>query len=91
MAQEKTKSKCLTCKGNGFTRVDYALAKEEVHAKCDDCEGKGEVKTETICTTCKGNHYINTSTGSINCPVCVCNNFFSATFTNKDKYRNILT
>ena len=40
---------------------------------------------EKICTTCKGNHYINTSSGSINCPSCVCNTFFSASFTNKDK------
>jgi DnaJ-class molecular chaperone len=87
MAQEK----CKTCTGLGFERVDYKLAKEEIHAKCDTCDGKGKVQTQTICTTCKGNHYIPTDTGTINCPVCVCNNFFSATFTNKDKYRNILT
>jgi len=86
MAQEK----CKTCKGAGFERVDYQLAKEEIHAKCDTCDGKGEVKNEAICTTCKGNHYINTSAGSINCPVCVCNTFFNASFTNKDKFRNIL-
>ena len=86
MAQEK----CKICAGLGFERVDYKLAKEEIHAKCDTCDGKGKVKTEAICTTCKGNHYIPTDTGTINCPVCVCNNFFSATFTNKDNYRNIL-
>tara|TARA_R100000655_G_scaffold37521_1_gene72154 strand:+ start:794 stop:961 length:168 start_codon:yes stop_codon:yes gene_type:complete len=38
---------CPTCKGTGFYRVNYALAKEEVHAKCDDCEGKGKLKDET--------------------------------------------
>ena len=86
MAQEK----CKTCKGAGFERVDYALAKEEIHARCDTCAGTGKIKTEAICTTCKGNHYINTSAGSINCPVCVCNTFFNASFTNKDNYRNIL-
>ena len=90
MAQEKKKIKCPTCKGSGFIRVDYALAKEEMHAKCDDCQGKGELEVEPVCTTCKGNHYINTSAGSINCPVCVCNTFFNASFTNKDNYRNIL-
>jgi len=40
---------------------------------------------EKICTTCNGNHFINTSAGHINCPTCVCNTFFSASFTNKDK------
>lgn len=40
---------------------------------------------EKICTTCNGNHFINTSAGHINCPICVCNTFFSARFTNKDK------
>ena len=38
--------KCPTCKGSGFYRVDYALAKEEVHARCDDCEGKGNLEDE---------------------------------------------
>ena len=37
---------CPTCKGPGFYRVDYALAKEEVHARCDDCEGKGKLEDE---------------------------------------------
>ena len=46
---------------------------------------KKQERTEKICTTCKGNHYLNTSAGHINCPSCVCNTFFSASFTNKDK------
>ena len=37
---------CPTCKGTGFYRVDYALTKEETHARCDDCEGKGKLKDE---------------------------------------------
>lgn len=44
-----------------------------------------KAEKQKICTTCKGNHYLNTSAGHINCPVCVCNTFFSASFTNKDK------
>ena len=39
--------KCPTCKGTGFYRVDYALTREETHARCDDCEGKGKLKDET--------------------------------------------
>ena len=37
---------CPTCKGHGFYRVDYALTKEETHARCDDCEGKGKLENE---------------------------------------------
>jgi len=80
------KIKCPTCKGTGFYRVDYALTKEETHARCDDCNGKGELEVETknekICTTCHGNHYITTDNGSQNCPICVCNSFGDVLFTN---------
>jgi hypothetical protein len=48
-------------------------------------EKKKKELSEKICTTCNGNHFINTSAGHINCPTCVCNTFFSASFTNKDK------
>ena len=37
---------CPSCKGTGFFRVDYSLAKEEVHAKCYDCDGKGKLEDE---------------------------------------------
>ena len=37
---------CPTCKGTGFYRVDYALTKEETHASCDDCNGKGKLEDE---------------------------------------------
>ena len=39
----KRKIFCPKCKGNGFYRVHYAQAGEEVHAQCDDCERTGEL------------------------------------------------
>ena len=39
----KHKIFCPKCKGNGFYRVPYHQAKEEVHAQCDDCERTGEL------------------------------------------------
>jgi|TARA_E500000331_G_C16606535_1_gene433979 DnaJ-class molecular chaperone len=39
----KRKIFCPKCKGNGFYRIPYHLAKEEVHAQCDDCERTGEL------------------------------------------------
>lgn len=44
----KSEIKCPTCKGSGFYRVDYALTREETHARCDDCEGKGKLENELI-------------------------------------------
>ena len=81
------KIKCPKCKGQGFYTVDYSLTREETHARCEDCDGKGELETENekICTTCHGNHYIMTDKGSINCPICVCNTFFSERFTMVEK------
>ena len=35
---------CTDCKGNGFTRVPYNEAREEVHAQCQTCSSSGEVK-----------------------------------------------
>ena len=32
---------CPHCKGNGFVRVPYQLAKEEVHAQCGVCDSEG--------------------------------------------------
>ena len=34
---KKNKIICPTCKGNGFVRVPYRLAKEEVTAQCSVC------------------------------------------------------
>jgi len=41
--QNKIKIFCPKCKGNGFYRVPYHEAMEEVHAQCDDCERTGEL------------------------------------------------
>ena len=29
---------CPHCKGNGFVRVPYHLAREEIWANCEECE-----------------------------------------------------
>ena len=34
---------CPKCKGNGFIRVPYHLAREEMHAQCSDCNSQGEL------------------------------------------------
>ena len=41
--ENQTKIICPTCKGNGFYRVPYHLAKEEMHAQCTDCDSEGEI------------------------------------------------
>ena len=40
---KKNKITCPTCKGNGFVRVPYRLAKEEVTAQCSVCNSEGEI------------------------------------------------
>ena len=37
---------CPNCKGNGFIRVPYRLAKEEVTAQCGVCDSEGEIDAE---------------------------------------------
>jgi len=37
---------CPNCKGNGFKRVPYSQAKEEVHTQCPTCNSQGEVDIE---------------------------------------------
>jgi len=32
---------CPNCKGNGFIRVPYPLAKEEIWADCEECNSQG--------------------------------------------------
>lgn len=34
---------CPDCKGDGFVRVPYEAAKEEVHAQCKTCNSQGEL------------------------------------------------
>ena len=40
---KKTKVICPTCKGNGYVRIPYRLAKEEVTAQCGVCDSEGEI------------------------------------------------
>ena len=48
MANLKNKVPCPNCKGNGFVRVPYELAKEEVIAQCGVCESEGEVNADEV-------------------------------------------
>jgi DnaJ-class molecular chaperone len=34
---------CPTCNGNGFVRVPYHLAKEEIWANCEACNAQGYI------------------------------------------------
>ena len=34
---------CTQCKGNGFLRVPYETAREEVTIQCDLCNSQGEI------------------------------------------------
>jgi len=49
MDESKKKTKkviCPVCKGNGYIRVPYRLAKEEVTAQCGVCESEGEINAD---------------------------------------------
>ena len=48
MANLKTKITCPNCKGNGYVRVPYHLAKEEVIVQCGSCDSQGEVNEDEI-------------------------------------------
>ena len=45
---KKNKIICPTCKGNGFVRIPYRLAKEEITAQCGVCDSQGEVDVESV-------------------------------------------
>ena len=34
---------CPSCNGNGYIRIPYHLAREEVTVKCDTCKCEGEI------------------------------------------------
>ncbi len=38
---------CDECHGNGYVRIPYHMAKEEIWANCDKCESQGEIKIKT--------------------------------------------
>jgi len=42
---------CPECKGNGFVRVPYHLAKEEIWADCEKCNSQGELPKDPAKTT----------------------------------------
>ena len=46
--EENSNIKCPTCIGNGFYRVPYVEAEEEVHARCEDCDGKGKIALDAL-------------------------------------------
>jgi DnaJ-class molecular chaperone len=43
---KKTKIICPNCKGNGYVRVPYRLAKEEVTVQCGVCDSEGEIDAD---------------------------------------------
>ena len=43
---KKHKVICSVCNGNGFVKVPYAEAREEVWADCDFCKNQGEIEVE---------------------------------------------
>jgi len=46
--EKKNKVTCPNCKGNGYIRVPYRLAKEEVTAQCGICNSQGEVNADEV-------------------------------------------
>jgi len=45
---KKNKIICPNCKGNGYIRVPYRLAEEEVTAQCSVCDSQGEVDADSV-------------------------------------------
>ena len=45
---KKTKVICPTCKGNGYVKIPYRLAKEEVTAQCGVCDSEGEIDADKV-------------------------------------------
>jgi transcription elongation factor Elf1 len=48
MAKPKFKVTCPTCKGNGYVKVPYKLAKEEIVAQCGVCDSQGEINANKV-------------------------------------------
>ena len=44
----KTKVICPTCIGNGYVRIPYKLAREEVTAQCGVCDSEGEIDATEV-------------------------------------------
>ena len=45
---KKNKIICPECKGNGYVRIPYRLAKEEVTAQCGVCDSEGEIDASKV-------------------------------------------
>ena len=45
---KKYKVICPTCKGNGYVRIPYRLAKEEITAQCGVCDSEGEINADQV-------------------------------------------
>ena len=45
---KKTKVICPTCKGNGYVRIPYKLAREEVTAQCGVCDSEGAIDASKV-------------------------------------------
>ena len=45
---KKHKVICPTCKGNGYVRIPYRLAREEITAQCGVCDSEGEINANEI-------------------------------------------
>ena len=45
---KKPKIICPTCQGNGYVRIPYKLAKEEVTAQCGVCDSEGEIDADKV-------------------------------------------
>ena len=43
---KKDKVICPTCKGNGYIRIPFKLAREEITAQCGVCDSQGEIKAK---------------------------------------------
>ena len=49
--KDKSKGKkviCPSCNGNGFIKVPYRLAREEVVAQCNVCNSQGELDESAL-------------------------------------------
>ena len=52
LTEKQDKLICPECKGNGFVRVPYHLAKEEAWADCEKCNSQGEIVKDPAPTLC---------------------------------------
>ena len=41
--EKVVKEICKECRGNGYVRIPYHLAKEEIWVDCQECDNQGEI------------------------------------------------